>query len=162
MSIGCGSSFDSKHPRQMGAGEVLAFLSFLANERKVAPSTHRQALAAILREVLKVQLPWMTEIARRSNAFACRSCFRGRKSPRSSPLLMTGTDSSASCSTVLACDSWTACASRISTSIARPSSSVMARAATHVSAASVPSIMGPIASPAFLAAKRGSALAAIV
>lgn len=48
-----------RHPKEMGAPEVQAFLSFLANNRKVAPSTHRQALAAILylyKEVLNIQL----------------------------------------------------------------------------------------------------------
>ena len=56
-----------RHPKDMGAREVQAFLSFLANERKVAPSTHRQALAAILylyKEVLDIQLLWMDEIGR--------------------------------------------------------------------------------------------------
>ena len=56
-----------RHPRDMGAPEVQAFLSFLANERKVSPSTHRQALAALLylyKEVLGIQLPWMDEIGR--------------------------------------------------------------------------------------------------
>ena len=56
-----------RHPKEMGAREVQAFLSFLANERKVSPSTHRQALAAILylyKEVLAIQLPWMDEIGR--------------------------------------------------------------------------------------------------
>jgi integron integrase len=56
-----------KHPKEMGAAEVQAFLSFLANDRKVSPSTHRQALAAILylyKEVLDIQLPWMDEIGR--------------------------------------------------------------------------------------------------
>jgi integron integrase len=56
-----------RHPKQMGAREVQAFLSHLANERKVAPSMHRQALAAILylyKEVLDIQLPWMDEIGR--------------------------------------------------------------------------------------------------
>lgn len=37
-----------RHPREMGRAEVEAFLSMLANERKVAPSTHRQALSALL------------------------------------------------------------------------------------------------------------------
>jgi Phage integrase, N-terminal SAM-like domain len=37
-----------RRPREMGAREVQSFLSSLANERGVAPSTHRQALAAIL------------------------------------------------------------------------------------------------------------------
>lgn len=56
-----------RHPKEMGAPEVQAFLSFLANDRKVSPSTHRQALAAILylyKEVLNIQLPWMDEIGR--------------------------------------------------------------------------------------------------
>ena len=56
-----------KHPKEMGAAEVQAFLSFLANDRKVSPSTHRQALAAILylyKEVLNIQLPWMDQIGR--------------------------------------------------------------------------------------------------
>lgn len=56
-----------RHPKEMGAPEVQAFLSFLANERKVSPSTHRQALAAILylyKQVLNIQLPWMDEIGR--------------------------------------------------------------------------------------------------
>jgi site-specific recombinase XerD len=56
-----------QHPRQMGAGEVQAFLSMLANERRVSPATHRQALSAILflyREVLGQDLPWMNEIGR--------------------------------------------------------------------------------------------------
>jgi integron integrase len=56
-----------KHPKEMGAREVEAFLSYLANDRKVSPSTHRQALAAILylyKEVLDIQLPWMEQIGR--------------------------------------------------------------------------------------------------
>lgn len=56
-----------RHPKEMGAAEIQAFLSFLANDRKVAPSTHRQALAAILylyKEVLDIRLPWMDEIGR--------------------------------------------------------------------------------------------------
>lgn len=35
-----------RHPREMGALEVQAFLSMLANERHVAAATHRQASAA--------------------------------------------------------------------------------------------------------------------
>lgn len=37
-----------RHPREMGATEVEQFLSWLATERKVAVSTHKQALAALL------------------------------------------------------------------------------------------------------------------
>jgi integrase len=63
----------------MGSDEVQAFLTFLANDRRIAPSTHRQALAAILylyKEVLGIALPWMDRdscrvVACRSRAVAC-------------------------------------------------------------------------------------------
>ena len=54
-----------KHPRDMGSAEVTAFLSRLAAERGVAPSTHKQALSALLflyRDVLEIDLPWMNDI----------------------------------------------------------------------------------------------------
>lgn len=56
-----------RHPREMGATEVEGFLTWLANERSVAPSTHNQALSALLflyKEVLGIELPWMKEIGR--------------------------------------------------------------------------------------------------
>jgi len=56
-----------RHPRDMGQPEVETFLTMLANERKVAPATHRQALSAILylyKEVLVQDLPWMQGIGR--------------------------------------------------------------------------------------------------
>lgn len=56
-----------RHPREMGAADVEAFLSHLANQRKASASTHKQALAALLflyRQVLEVDLPWMDEIGR--------------------------------------------------------------------------------------------------
>lgn len=56
-----------RHPRDLGAIEVEAFLQWLASDRGVAPSTHNQALSALLflyREVLGVQLPWLNEIGR--------------------------------------------------------------------------------------------------
>ena len=37
-----------RHPRDMGAPEVEAFLSMLANERRVSASTHHQALSVLL------------------------------------------------------------------------------------------------------------------
>ncbi len=58
-----------RHPRDMGPPEVEAFLSMLANERRVSASTHNQALRALLflyREVLGVQLPWLDSIQRPS------------------------------------------------------------------------------------------------
>ena len=33
-----------RHPRDMGAAEVEAFLNMLANERRISASTHNQAL----------------------------------------------------------------------------------------------------------------------
>ena len=56
-----------RHPRGMGVPEVEAFLSTLANERKVSASPHNQALRALLflyREVLTRELPWMADIKR--------------------------------------------------------------------------------------------------
>ncbi|MBA3595075.1 MAG: integron integrase [Polaromonas sp.] len=56
-----------RHPREMGAQDVEAFLSMMANERKVSASTHNQALSAILflyREVLNIDLPWLNNIGR--------------------------------------------------------------------------------------------------
>ena len=55
------------HPRDMGARELEAFLTMLANERKVSSATHNQALSALLflyREVLEADLPWLTELNR--------------------------------------------------------------------------------------------------
>src|SRR5216684_2111503 len=56
-----------RHPRELGAEHVTAFLSSLATTRHVAASTQNQALAALLflyREVLGMDLPWMQGIAR--------------------------------------------------------------------------------------------------
>jgi integron integrase len=58
-----------KHPRDMGAPEVQAFLTMLASQRGVSSSTHNQALSAVLflyREVLGIDLPWMTDLKRPS------------------------------------------------------------------------------------------------
>jgi len=56
-----------RHPRDMGAAEVEAFLTMLATERKVSASTHNQALSALLflyREVLCITLPWLENVNR--------------------------------------------------------------------------------------------------
>ena len=56
-----------RHPREMGAPEVEAFLTYLAVERKVSASTQNQALSAILflyREVLKIELPWLDNVVK--------------------------------------------------------------------------------------------------
>ncbi len=56
-----------RHPAEMGGPEVESFLSWLANERRVAAATHKQALSALLflyQKVLGQDLPWMSEIGR--------------------------------------------------------------------------------------------------
>jgi integron integrase len=58
-----------RHPRDMGATEVEAFLTHLAVEAKVAASTQNQALQALLflyRQVLDIELPWLENVTRAS------------------------------------------------------------------------------------------------
>jgi integron integrase len=55
-----------RHPRELGAPEVQAFLSHLAMDRGVSASTQNQAKAALLfmyRQVLAADLPWLEEVA---------------------------------------------------------------------------------------------------
>lgn len=54
-----------RHPRELGAPDVTAFLTHLAVERNVSASTQNQAKAAILflyKEVLQQGLPWLDEV----------------------------------------------------------------------------------------------------
>jgi integron integrase len=56
---------DKRHPRELGAAEVTAFLNHLVAERHVAAATQNQALAALLflyKEVLAQPLPWLDGI----------------------------------------------------------------------------------------------------
>lgn len=56
-----------RHPRDMGAAEVEAFLSHLATAREVAAGTQNQAMHAILflyKQVLGIDLPWLDGITR--------------------------------------------------------------------------------------------------
>ena len=58
---------NKRHPREMGAREIEAFLSYLATERDVSASTQNQALSAVLflyKEVLEIQLPWLDGVTR--------------------------------------------------------------------------------------------------
>jgi integron integrase len=58
-----------RHPREMGAPEVEAFLTHLAVDAKVGASTQNQALQALLflyRQVLDVELPWLDNVTRAS------------------------------------------------------------------------------------------------
>ena len=61
-----------RHPNEMGAVEVEAYLTHLAVEKRISASTQNQALSAILflyREVLKINLPWLEKFtpAKKSN-----------------------------------------------------------------------------------------------
>jgi integron integrase len=56
---------NKRHPQDMGAAEVGAFLSHLATERNVAATTQNQAKSALLflySQVLKQELPWLDEV----------------------------------------------------------------------------------------------------
>ena len=58
---------DKRHPVEMGAAEVEAFLTHLAVEGHVAAATQNQALSALLflyREVLEINLPWLDKVVR--------------------------------------------------------------------------------------------------
>ena len=60
-----------RHPRDMSAPEVAAFLSYLANTANVAASTQNLALAAVLflyKIVLAVDLPWLKDVTRAKKA----------------------------------------------------------------------------------------------
>ncbi|MEW6679356.1 MAG: integron integrase [Pseudomonadota bacterium] len=60
-----------RHPAELGKQAVEAFLSSLAVNRNVAASTQNQALSALLflyREVLGIDLPWLTEVTRAKKA----------------------------------------------------------------------------------------------
>jgi len=56
-----------RHPKDLGAPEVEAFLQWLASHRGASVSTHRQALSALVflyKHVLDSDLPWLQEIGR--------------------------------------------------------------------------------------------------
>jgi len=62
-----GRNGQMRHPRDIDAKGVEAFLTMLATERQVSASTHNQALSAIIflyREVLAINLPWLNGINR--------------------------------------------------------------------------------------------------
>jgi len=70
---------EKRHPSEMGAAEVEAFLTYLATTRHVSSSTQNQALSAILflyREVLALDLPWLDN-------------FERSKKPRRLPVVLT-------------------------------------------------------------------------
>jgi len=54
-----------RHPKDMGAAEVEAFLTHLAVARNVSASTQNQAKSALLflyKEVLEIELPWLDNV----------------------------------------------------------------------------------------------------
>ncbi|HSV69879.1 MAG TPA: integron integrase [Methylibium sp.] len=54
-----------RHPRDLGAAEVEAFLTDLAVQRGVSAATQGQARSALLflyKEVLRAELPWLSEV----------------------------------------------------------------------------------------------------
>lgn len=58
---------DKRHPRDMAAPEIEAFLTHLAVVGNVSSSTQNQALSALLflyREVLQMELPWLDNVTR--------------------------------------------------------------------------------------------------
>ena len=60
-----------RHPSELGAPEVEAFLTHLAVERNVAAATQNQAMSALLflyREVLGAELPWLDNIEKAKTA----------------------------------------------------------------------------------------------
>ncbi len=56
-----------RHPRDLGAAEVTAFLTHLAVDERCAAATQNQALAALLflyRRALGIDLPWLDDLVR--------------------------------------------------------------------------------------------------
>lgn len=77
--------YGRRHPREVGPLEVEVYLTMLANRRRVAASTHNQALSAALflyRAVLKAELPWLQNLQRPNGRSICRL---SRPSPKSAP-----------------------------------------------------------------------------
>ena len=71
--------FGKRHPRDLGAADVEAFLTHLAVVGRVAASTQNQAKSALLflyREVLGAELPWLDNVER-------------AKAPRRLPVVLT-------------------------------------------------------------------------
>lgn len=71
-----------RHPQEMGAAEVEAFLTHLAVTGKVSASTQNQALSALLflyKEVLSIDLPWLDKVVR-------------AKQPQRLPVVLTRTE----------------------------------------------------------------------
>ena len=65
---------NTRHPNEMASAEIEAFLTHLAVQQKVAASTHKQALSALLflyRDVLNTPLDRPIDAMRAKNLHAC-------------------------------------------------------------------------------------------
>jgi hypothetical protein len=72
--------FDKRHPAEMGAREVEAFLMHLAVQGRVAAATQNQAKAALLflyREVLEQDLPWLQNVEQESAQTVAGGTYAG-------------------------------------------------------------------------------------
>ena len=98
-----------RHPKDMGAEEVEAFLTHLAVKGNVSASTQNQAKSALLylyKEVLGIELPWLDNITQ-------------AKAPKRLPVVMTREEVQAvlahldglrACCMAAECASWRCCA----------------------------------------------------
>ena len=67
---------EKRHPAEMGAVEVTAFLTLLAVRDRVAASAQNQALSALLflyRDLLQIELPWLDDSCAQSAPSICLS-----------------------------------------------------------------------------------------
>ncbi len=90
---------NDKHPALMGALEVQAYLSHLAVNRDVSPSTQNQARSAILflyRNVFRIDLPWLDDT------------IRAKPKPRL-PVVLTPSEAQRLLNG-MSCSSWLVCA----------------------------------------------------
>ncbi|MGH9201611.1 MAG: phage integrase N-terminal SAM-like domain-containing protein [Vicinamibacterales bacterium] len=66
-----------RHPSEMGAAEIAAFLTWLATNRRVSASTQNQALSAVLflyRDVLHIEIGLSNTSRALECQFVCRWC----------------------------------------------------------------------------------------
>ena len=71
-----------RHPAELSRTDVEAFLSWLAAERQVSASTHKQALAALLflyQQVLGLTCPGWPRSGARARNGVCPPCCRSLK-----------------------------------------------------------------------------------
>jgi len=73
---------DKRHPKELGARDVEAFLTHLAVAGRVSASTQNQAKSALLflyREVLEIELPWLENVTQ-------------AKAPKRLPVVLTASE----------------------------------------------------------------------